>query len=494
VTRLVLPLSLLFVLLVAGPVAAQPSRSFSWERFDVSIELLPDSTLRVVETQQVHFNGTHRSFDREIPLANLSSITEVEVGETGRGYRPGYNQPETFGVGRGEDRLRIDWWFEPTTNATRTFELRYRVSGAIRVYQSGDQLTWTAVPAAREADVLASAVLVRLPLELPPEQVAAKAYLGSRETVGQPSVGPREIRFESAGLSPGQAYQVRLEFPHRIVDARPPPWQAAYDRQVWLDSVLRPLNLLVVLAAVGVVGLTLVFWRLRGGAHDRAVAAPPSVAEMPGGLAPAVVGMLVDERADIEDALATLLSLADRGVIRMSKTPDADRDYSLELLQEPSLGLRPYERTLIGALFRSHNETRLSELKDRWTANAWLFERQVLDEAVQQGLFRADARRPRRTRTGKREAARWLAFGQHLSRRGYEHRASPEELARQLPYALALGILNSSSPGGAATTRSSSEAEGRLATTRAAAAQGRDGLYEMIEAASEALPGGSRRA
>jgi peptidyl-tRNA hydrolase len=38
-------------------------------------------------------------------------------------------------------------------------------------------------------------------------------------------------------------------------------------------------------------------------------------------------------------------------------------------LQEQPLGLRGYERTLIGSLFGSDKKVRLSEVKQRWTAH-----------------------------------------------------------------------------------------------------------------------------
>src|SRR5439155_25760940 len=140
-----------------------------------------------------------------IPLDRVSSITEVGAGEVGRPYRAGYNQPETFAVTRSDNILRIDWWFPPTTNATRTFELSYRVSGAVRVYEGGDQLYWVAVPPGLPGPVEASQVVVRLPTEVPPDQLRAQAYVGGRPGGSPPAVSGREAQFSAQDLQPGQA-------------------------------------------------------------------------------------------------------------------------------------------------------------------------------------------------------------------------------------------------------------------------------------------------
>ena len=494
-------------LLVAGPgpASAQATRSVSWERFDVAIELLPDSTLRIVQTETIRFDGTFQRAFREIPLDRVSSITEVQVGEGGQPYRAGYNQPGTFAVTRSDNALRIDWWFPPTTNATRTFELSYRVSGAIRVYAGGDQLYWVAVPADRPGQVEASDVGVRLPEAVPDDQLKSEAYLGGHPARSQPSVAGREVHFAAQDLPPGQDFQVRVQFPRGLVAATAPSWQAAYDRQAWYDSAVRPiLNLLLLVLALlvlvgGLLGLVL-RWYTAG----RDPAAGPEPAELdapPDGLPPGLVGTVVDERADLQDVLATLIDLGNRGVIRITQERDpalqgSDLDYRLELLQPQPLGLRSYEKTVIGALFGSAREVRLSQVKDRWAANIPLFESQLYAEAARQGLFAenpeqvrqrwhrgalativgaavlgflaqaalggaanlvwlpflalvvvglaalfAARRMPRRTKAGVVEAARWRAFARHLAAaRKRSDEARPDEITRYLPYAVALGV------------------------------------------------------
>lgn len=490
------------LLLVGSPAAAQTERSVSWEQFDVAIELLPDGTLRVVQTERIRFNGTFQRAFREISLDRVGGITELQVGEVGQPYRIGFNQSGTYSVTRADDLLRIDWWFPPTMNATRTFEIRYRVAGAIRVYDQGDQLWWVAVPADRPGPVEASTVTLRLPEALPPDQLRAEAYVDGRPASPAAIEGP-EIRYAARDLAPGQAFEVRAQFPHGLVAARPPGWQAAFDRQAWYNSAVRPLlNLILLLAALGllVAGPLLLFFRWYARGRDPAAeSAPLAVSAPPSKLPPGLAGTVVDEQADLQDVLATLVDLGNRGVIRITEERDpslhgSDLDYHFQLLQPRPIGLHGFERTVIGALFGSGEEVRLSRVQGHWMANMPLFKDQLYAEAVERGLFvehpervrrrwRSGAltlivgavgvgllaqaalggaadliwapfaalvlvglaalfaarRMPRRTKAGVVEAARWRAFARYLASAD-ERERNPELLARELPYAVALGV------------------------------------------------------
>src|SRR5215212_5864078 len=147
---------------------AQSNQGVLWQRYDVDITVLPDSTFLVTETQQIQFRGTFRRGFREIPLDRVTGITEVAVSENGQQYVRGSDTPGTFNVGRDEQRLRVDWSFTPVTNGVRTFTLKYRVSGGLRVYPGGDQLYWKAIYADRAGPVTAGTVTVRLPADVAP--------------------------------------------------------------------------------------------------------------------------------------------------------------------------------------------------------------------------------------------------------------------------------------------------------------------------------------
>src|SRR5215216_6038463 len=133
-----------------APAAGAQQRSVTWERFDVDLAVQQDGVVRVAETQAIRCQGTYQQGFRVIPTDRVTAIDDVSVAEVVGGqtspYRASQSQaPNTYRTSSTDQGLSIDWWFPPTTNATRTFVLSYTVRGAIRIYDAGDQLQWKAV-------------------------------------------------------------------------------------------------------------------------------------------------------------------------------------------------------------------------------------------------------------------------------------------------------------------------------------------------------------
>jgi Predicted membrane protein (DUF2207) len=165
----------LLVLVVLGgtrSAAAQGAgRSVAWQRFDVDLAIQLDGSVQVSETQAIQFTGTYQQGYRLVPLDRTTGVTDVSVSETidGRSipYGRGTGQANTYSASTTADGLQIDWWFPPTTNATRTFVVRYTVNSAVRIYAAGAQLQWRAIYADRDGTVEASTVTVHLPAVCP---------------------------------------------------------------------------------------------------------------------------------------------------------------------------------------------------------------------------------------------------------------------------------------------------------------------------------------
>jgi len=94
--------------------------------------------------------------------------------------------------------------------------------------------------------------------------------------------------------------------------------------------------------------------------------------EPPSDLPPAIAGVVVDERADLKEILATLLDLGRRGFLEIFELPE---DYRFQLTGK-SVPLRPFERVLVERLFRGHRVRRLSDWKHlcvlEWPSRFWV--------------------------------------------------------------------------------------------------------------------------
>ncbi len=493
------------VTIMAPPPARAQSGSVVAERYDVGVEILPDGALAVVERLALDFSGgPFRRGTSTIALDRVEAIRDVQVGEPGRPYERGSERPYTYATIDDGKRLEIAWWFPPTQDGRREFEIRYRVEGALRIYPGGDQLYWSAIEADRRYPVRQSTVEVRLPAEVAPEALRAAAY-PERQRVAFQQVDPRTVRFETRELAPGMGLVVRVQFPHGLVAAEPPRWQAEADRVDWLEQNLRPaLNFLLLLTTLlilfgGLVSLG-VLWRVRG--SDPTVARGAPVLETPPSDLPApLVGTLLDQRADSQDVVATLVDLANRGVIRIAEVEGdslagGGRDYELERLTRDDANLRDYERLLLLTLFGEGDRVRLSQTRATFAAAIPGLQAALHREVARAGLFHEDpaavrkryaaigwglvggsivgaivvggwlaryadlallpffallvvggvtlwlaGHMPRRTRAGALAADRWAAFRRHLERvAAGSGGAGRDDLERYLPYATAFGL------------------------------------------------------
>ncbi|HLE05330.1 MAG TPA: DUF2207 domain-containing protein, partial [Anaerolineales bacterium] len=156
------------LLLVGWPrAAAAQGKTLYWERFDVTLAIQPNGDLRVVERQRIRFTAGSFTYGFAlIPLDKTQGIDQVSLSEPGGTvYREASSgeEPFTFETAQVENELEVRWYFPPTADAARTFDLAYTVHGAIRVYDSGDKLQWFAIDDERDFPIEESSVTVLLP-------------------------------------------------------------------------------------------------------------------------------------------------------------------------------------------------------------------------------------------------------------------------------------------------------------------------------------------
>lgn len=505
---------LLFTLVAVPTVARSQAqtRSFYWERFDVDITVNRDGSFDVVETQTIVFiGGPFRFGFRGIDGRLTEGITDIAVADDEGDYTMDFGEtPRTFTVTREGEETVIRWYFEPLADETRTFVLRYRVLGGLRYYEKGDQLWWKAVYADRPYPVNASTVTVRVPAP------ATIQHLDSYFTpadIAQPD--PQTARFVATErIPPQQEFEVRVEFTSGVVAGTAPAWQAAEDAraaqreaQAEFDRRWRPLlNVLVGSLALMLIILApavlYLLWYLRGRDVPTTFVAE-YLPEPPSAMPPGLVGTLMDERADMEDILATLIDLARRGYIRIEEQVKTgafglrSSDFVYTLLKEPDNSLREYERLLLKYLFGEQKERKLSDLRQKFYIYLPKIQNALYQEVEKAGLFERNPEQvrnrwslygvlvlilafvfscsaiallaeysdlvmllpcgpalfvggflflarfmPRRTAAGAEEYARWRAFRTYLRRmEKYSDFARAGELfERYLPYAIAFGL------------------------------------------------------
>ena len=428
--RIVILALVVFVGAVGMANAQTGNRSVSWQQFDTDLAIQSDGSLVVTETQRITFSGTFQSGYRLVPLDRTSGVGDVMVAEVVGGqtlpYSRGNGQPNTYAVSIGSDGLRIDWWFPPTTNATRTFVLRYSVAGAIRIYDAGDQLQWRAIYADRDGAIAAAVVTVDLPADVSTNAVQSAWYAysagGSIGALAQSGVGSqtdaRTIQFNLGQLTSRQGAEVRVQFPHGLIQATPPAWQAQADRADWLQQNVAPigtfLSLLLTLGILGGGGGVLILLWLSAGRDPPVGAVPRRLESPPSDLPAPIAGTLVDEVASQREAVSALVDLGERGLVQLADEDNprlvgSHQDVRVTLmvpLVDPRL--RAYERVLLVGLFGDSPtipaQVLLSEAKAQFASAIPFIEQQLYETVEKEGLF---VRNPKSTR----HRYRWMGAG-----------------------------------------------------------------------------------
>jgi uncharacterized membrane protein len=487
-----------------GTARAQ-DKSLYWQQYDVNLAVQGDSDILVEEIQEIRFtSGTFRFGFATIPLDRVERITDVSVSEVidgqERPYTAGSSNEYGFVTFDNGDDLEITWYFPPTSNTSHTYILRYRVIGGLRFYPEGDQLWWKAIAPDHNFPIRVSRVTVTLPATFSPDELKIASY-GTPATSAVTPDG--QVVFDAQNIAADAELEVRVQFPHGVVQGSPPAWQTAVDRrQEWgpvFGVVFGGLGLVLLVAGPLAVYL---LWYTRG--RDRsAELVAEYITEPPSDLPAGMVGTLVDETADVKDIIAGIVDLARRGVVRMEEEEKegflgigSGRDFIFHL-QDSSLAVRPHQQTLIKSVFGGRQERRMSDMRQKFYKSIPKLQNQLYQEVVEEGffprnpqstrrmwtavslvglvlsvilacflvamlgdfspwlgcpgaalgvtmvaLFIAGRAMPRKTAKGAEEAAKWLAFKRYLQT--IEEHADLEvvkdKFEAYLPYAVAFGL------------------------------------------------------
>ena len=403
----------LLLLALAGSmdVTQAQEKTLYWQRYDVDLVVQPNSDILVQETQQIVFTGGSFSFGfAAIPLDRVEQITDLQVSEiiggSERPYTPNSDSDYGFtAYTNDEGDLEISWYFPSTRDSEHTYILRYRVVGGLRIYDGGDQIWWKAIAPDHNFPIQESRVTVTLPQTFPKDQLVVASY-GTPANIAYGDRG--EVIFTAENIPADEELEVRVQFPHGVVQGSPPAWQASDDRRrQWGPVVGLIFGALGAAILLGGPGLVYLLWYKRGRDLPTGVV-PEYISEPPGDLPAPVAGALIDEKADLQDIIATITDLGRRGVLRLEEQQKegflgigSGREYTFHLVDE-SKATRPYEKTLLKGIFGNKSERRMADLRQRFYTHIPTLQKELYDELVRAGFFPSDPNATRR---------KWIGLG-----------------------------------------------------------------------------------
>jgi uncharacterized membrane protein len=286
-----------------------------------------------------------------------------------------------------------------------------------------------------------------------------------------------------------------------------PSWQADYEQaQLWNEQG-RPIANLVVGAGgvlLLIVGLLAIYLLWMTAGRDPEVGSVPEyLTEPPSDLRPGLAGTLIDESADLQDIMATLVDLARRGVLDMEEQERSlfgiavSKDFTFHKRADFEQPLLDYEGILVRSVFGAGESRRLADLKEKFYTSVPKIQDALYKEGVGQGFFpanpktirgrylglgvvglilagglffcvatpfldRVDAllcpfvslgvvsltlmavsgRMPAKTRKGAEEAAKWQAFKTYLQNVDHysDLKSVSDKFDGYLPFAIAFGL------------------------------------------------------
>lgn len=388
-------ISLIFILgLTVSNVAAQ-GKSYSADRFDVDVVVLPGGTLQITETVTYTFVGEPFTFVfRELDPFLTDGVFNIQAGVDGQLWPEG-TEPGQVELS-GSDPINITWHLSPTSNQSRTFTLSYEMRGVVRQTDEGDLLRYQPLPDEFEFDIARSQTTFRLPTDTRPlttPVITAEA--------GSVVVENTAVIVTAQDIEENETFIVEMLFPAGSLISEPPAWQQRVAQQNSLAPYWIGAALLTVLANLGIS----LFVRRRF--HSHITPTKTIQYAMPSQLAPALAGAINGHGADATwpNALGTLFDLADRGILVIDEIDESKwyrkHDFMIEQVERYPQA-KPHERALLDLLFAEKKKEgrsqsiRFSEVSGRVTGKRWeAFTKSVQEELKALGYYSPERKRQR---------------------------------------------------------------------------------------------------
>ncbi len=293
-------------LIATTPAAA---KTYSAERFDASIRVLPGGHLEVTETVVFRFeDGTFERVFREIPTRRTDDVEVLRATMDGRElpFGEGPGQVEVS----GKSRVRVEWRFTPVSETSRTFTVTYLVRGVAYPADGTTLVQWRALPSEHSYRIDRSTIEIHHPAAL----AAAPTLETRRVDDSRIERLQNSVRIVATGIRKNGWVEPALRFDSDALDAVAPEWFQRTERA----TALAP-RWIAGAATIGLIGL-MGLWMLRQ-RYDtplRDAASTAAVAAVPEPLPPAVAGALASNgRVSLEHAMAAIFALADRGELEI---------------------------------------------------------------------------------------------------------------------------------------------------------------------------------
>ncbi len=385
--------NLLFLLICTLAFSLRLSaRSWRIADFDDSITISADSFTGVHERITLVFVGEWHGIHRFIPVeypgprgTNYTLFLNVERVTDGEGHKLKYESKKS-----GDYRdLKI--YIPDAVDTTRTVEIDYTLSNAVRFFDDHDEFYWNVTGNDWPVPIDHATAHVSFPTAAA-GSLRAQAFTGaygSAERDATSNVEGSEISFETSNPLPMRGgMTIDVFIPKGIL--KQPGVLTRLARFVGSNPII--------FLPLVTFGVMFAFWWYKGRDPDPGLSVAP-IYEPPAGMSPAEAGALIDDAIHPRDITSTLVDLAVRGYVKIEETVDQGllfhhKDYIFHLLK-PRAGwtdksLAPHERVMLENVFTGGAETRLSSLKNRFYTALPVIREDIKSALRNKGMYLLD--------------------------------------------------------------------------------------------------------
>lgn len=335
------------------------------DSFDATYSLRSDGRIDIRERIAYDFSDTSRhGIYRTIPYMTKNSEGKKIVMNFSE-----FRLLDDKGVPYNFSKTKIDDTYslkigdaERLLQGVHLYDIAYTVSGGMRYFSDHDELYWNVTGNGWEVPMLKASATIVLPQDIKKTDVTLACYTGisgSTEKACNMTYSKGKVVIKTlTPLQAGEGLTVVVGIPKNIIAVLEPTLYVPY----WETRDGK-----IILAAIMILAL---FWYvlyplylpIRWWVHGRDP--KPLVGEVTAWfdapktkrgrtLTPGETGTLVDEKADMQDIISTVVHLAQRGYVRILEPKKGD--FSLERLRDSvkESPLEAYEKTLLTGLFAS---------------------------------------------------------------------------------------------------------------------------------------------
>ena len=407
------------------------------DSFNAKIEINQDASLSVQETILYNFgtdakHGIFRDIPIEYPLGTSTRVLKISgvtiLDQAGTVYSFTESQIGNY------YRIKIG---DPNRTVTgqKTFNITYRVEGALNYFLDHDELYWNVTGNGWPVAIKSATAIISIngltsekSLQfacfrgLVGEKNSCQSQVMSLETTN-PYDNKLPVVFLAEDLAKEQGMTAVLGFPKGLVAQVLPfikagnnfagrPVNATFDELMGEPLSLKSKNILLTgsFLTFGILGIVLfllnfilpiiVFiwmvrlWRLYGKDPDNHNAVVPQYAP-PDGVAPGMVGIIMNQATNQKDVTGEIINFAVNGYLRIEQVMEKQFfgkkiDYKMIKVKDWTDLPFQHQRDLMSALFSMESEVIFSAVQSRFSTQVQNFNQQVSKQAAESGLYSAN--------------------------------------------------------------------------------------------------------